>query len=325
MAIATIGAFLIGEYPEAVAVMLFYKIGELFEEYAEEKSRKSISGLMDIKPDYANLKVGNETKKVNPNEVKIGDIIIIKPGEKVPLDGIIIEGETTLDTKALTGETMPREANVNCEILSGSININGMITVKVTKEFGESTVSKILDLVENASAKKANTENFITKFAKIYTPIVVVIAIIIAILPNIILKTNDFTTWIYRALTFLVVSCPCALVISIPLSFFGGIGGASRSGILIKGGNYLEQLAKINTVVFDKTGTLTKGIFKVQKINTQGDIQKEKLLYYSAHIENYSNHPIANSIKNEYGKQIDEKVIKGIKEIAGKRNMWYSR
>lgn len=322
MTIATIGAFFIGEYPEAVMVMLLFDLGELFEEYAEDKSRKSISELMNIKPDYANIEKNGKIEKVNPEEIKIGDTIIIKPGEKVPLDGIIKQGMSSLDTKALTGETIPREVKENDTILSGCINLNGMLTVEVQKEFGESTVSKILDLVENASSKKASTENFITKFAKYYTPIVVFIALLIAIIPSII--TKDINIWLYRALTFLVVSCPCALVISIPLSFFGGIGGASKIGVLIKGSNYLEALAKAETIVFDKTGTLTKGIFKVQKINPKNGITKEELLEKAAYVENYSNHPISISIKSEYNNNIDASRIKEIEEISGQRNIRYN-
>lgn len=322
MTIATIGAFFIGEYPEAVMVMLLFDLGELFEEYAEDKSRKSISELMNIKPDYANIEKNGKIEKVNPEELKIGDTIIIKPGEKVPLDGVIKQGMSSLDTKALTGETIPREVKENDTILSGCINLNGMLTVEVQKEFGESTVSKILDLVENASSKKANTENFITKFAKYYTPIVVFIALLIAIIPSII--TKDINIWLYRALTFLVVSCPCALVISIPLSFFGGIGGASKIGVLIKGSNYLEALAKAETIVFDKTGTVTKGIFKVQKINPKNGTTKEELLEKAAYVENYSNHPISISIKSEYNNNIDTCRIKEIEEISGQRNIRYN-
>ena len=322
MTIATIGAFFIGEYPEAVMVMLLFDLGELFEEYAEDKSRKSISELMNIKPDYANIEKNGKIEKVNPEELKIGDTIIIKPGEKVPLDGVIKQGMSSLDTKALTGETIPREVKENDTILSGCINLNGMLTVEVQKEFGESTVSKILDLVENASSKKANTENFITKFAKYYTPIVVFIALLIAIIPSII--TKDINIWLYRALTFLVVSCPCALVISIPLSFFGGIGGASKIGVLIKGSNYLEALAKAETIVFDKTGTLTKGIFKVQKINPKNGTTKEELLEKAAYVENYSNHPISISIKTAYDKEIDTLKIREVEEISGQRNIRYN-
>ncbi len=317
MSIATIGAFAIGEYPEAVSVMLFFRIGELFEEYAEEKSRKSISDLMEIKPDYANLKKGENIEKVSPETVKVGDIIIVKPGEKIPLDGIVRIGKSTLDTKALTGESVPVEICEGEEILSGCINISGMITIEVTKEFGESTVEKILDLVENASSKKAHTENFITKFAKYYTPTVIGIALLICVIPNIILKDTDFVTWLHRALTFLVVSCPCALVISIPLSFFGGIGGASKLGILVKGGNYLEALTKVDTIVFDKTGTLTKGVFKVQKVVTLGDSTEEEILRLASYSEYYSNHPIANSIKDAYSKDIDISKINDVQEISG--------
>lgn len=316
MSVATLGAFGVGEFPEAVAVMLFYQIGELFQSYAVDKSRKSISSLMDIRPDYANVIRDGKEEKVDPDEVKIGEIIVVKPGEKIPLDGTIIEGKTMLDTKALTGESVPVEAKENDEVLSGSINESGKILVKVSKEYGESTVSKILDLVENASSKKSKSENFITKFAKYYTPTVVIIAVILAIVPPFIFKGTSFTEWIYRALSFLVVSCPCALVISIPLSFFGGIGGASKMGILIKGSNYLEALASTEIAVFDKTGTLTKGVFEVQKIETN-NISKDELLEIAAYAENYSNHPIAKSIKNVYKKEIDTNRIKDIKEISG--------
>ena len=316
MAVATLGAFGVGEFPEAVAVMLFYQIGELFQSYAVDKSRKSISSLMDIRPDYANVLRDGKEEKVAPDEVKIGEIIVVKPGEKIPLDGTIIEGTTMLDTKALTGESVPVEAKENNEVLSGSINESGKILVKVSKEYGESTVSKILDLVENASSKKSKSENFITKFAKYYTPTVVIVAVILAIVPPFIFKGTSFTEWIYRALSFLVVSCPCALVISIPLSFFGGIGGASKMGILIKGSNYLEALASTEIAVFDKTGTLTKGVFEVQKIETN-NISKDELLEIAAYAENYSNHPIAKSIKNAYKKEIDTNRIKNIKEISG--------
>ena len=316
MTVATIGAFGIGEFPEAVAVMLFYQIGELFQNYAVDKSRKSIANLMDIRPDYANVYRNGIVERVNPDEVKIGETIIVKPGEKIPLDGVIFEGKTTLDTKALTGESMPREVAQGDEILSGCINLNGVIKVEVTKEFGESTVSKILDLVENASSKKSRSENFITKFAKYYTPIVVIIAVFLAILPPLLLSNQNFSDWIYRALSFLVVSCPCALVISIPLGFFGGIGGASKMGILIKGSNYLEALSNVETVVFDKTGTLTKGVFEVQKVKPVG-ISEEELLKIVAYSEYYSNHPIAKSIKKAYGKAIDEKQIIKTQELSG--------
>lgn len=316
MAIATIGAFAIGEFPEAVAVMLFYQVGELFQSYAVDKSKKSISDLMNIRPDFANVERNGIIEKVNPKEVKIGEIIVVKPGEKIPLDGNIIEGKTTLDTKALTGEALPREVAEGKEVLSGCVNLSGLIKVKVSKEYGESTVSKILDLVENASSKKTKSENFITKFAKYYTPIVVIMAVLIAIIPPIFIKDANFTDWIYRALSFLVVSCPCALVISIPLSFFGGIGGAAKAGILIKGSNYLEAVSKTETIVFDKTGTLTKGIFEVQEIKPIG-ITKEELLKLVAYAENYSNHPISVSIKNAYKGEIDKNVDIKIEEIAG--------
>ena len=316
MAVATIGAFVIGELPEAVAVMLFYQVGELFQSYAVSKSRKSISNLMDIRPDFANVERNKDVEKVKQENVKIGEIIIIKPGEKVPLDGIVVEGNSSLDTKALTGESLPKDVKVNEEVLSGFINLNGVIKVKVTKEYGESTVSKILDLVENASNKKSKSENFITKFAKYYTPIVVITALILAIVPPLIIKDAVLSDWIYRALSFLVVSCPCALVISIPLSFFGGIGGASKMGVLIKGSNYLEALSNTEIVVFDKTGTLTKGVFEVQKVAPEG-ISKEELLEVTAYSEHYSNHPIAISIKNAYGREIDEEKIINTNEIPG--------
>ena len=318
MAVATIGAFAIGEFPEAVAVMLFYQVGELFQSYAVDKSRKSIASLMDIRPDYANIEKDGKIEKVDPDEVKIGDIIIVKTGEKIPLDGIVVEGTSSLDTMALTGESVPRVVKTEDEVLSGCINKDGLLKIRVTKEFGESTVSKILDLVENASSKKSKSENFITKFAKYYTPTVVIIAVFLAFIPPIILKDfSTFSVWLYRALSFLVVSCPCALVISIPLSFFGGIGGASKMGILIKGSNYLEALANTETVVFDKTGTLTEGIFEVQDIYAEG-IEKNELLRIVAHAENYSNHPIAKSVKKAYNKEIDENIIKNPQELSGK-------
>ena len=316
MSVATIGAFAIGEFPEAVAVMLFYQVGELFQSYAVDKSRKSISNLMNIRPDFANVEREEKIEKVDPDEVKIGEIIVVKPGEKVPLDGIVVEGKTSLDTKALTGESLPREIAENDEILSGSINLNGVIKIKVTKEYGESTVSKILDLVENASSKKSKSENFITKFAEYYTPIVVIIAVILAIVPPLLIKDATFSDWLYRALSFLVVSCPCALVISIPLSFFGGIGGASKMGVLIKGSNYLEQLANTEIIVFDKTGTLTEGVFEVQKVHAI-DMSEEELLRITAYAENYSNHPISLSVKKAYNKEIDEKQILNTQEISG--------
>lgn len=316
MSIATIGAFFIGEYPEGVAVMLFYQVGELFQSYAVGKSRKSIASLMDIRPDYANVKKGDELVKVDPDEVQIGDIIVIKAGEKIPLDGKIIEGSSMIDTSALTGESVPREVEVGSDILSGCININGVITVEVTNEFGESTVSKILDLVENASSKKSNSEQFITKFARYYTPVVVIIAVFLAIIPPLVIDGATFSDWIYRALAFLVVSCPCALVISIPLSFFGGIGGASKKGVLVKGSNYLEALAETEIVVFDKTGTLTKGVFNVQEIHPEG-VSKEELLELTAHAESYSNHPISLSLKRAYSKEIDNGRISDVEEISG--------
>lgn len=316
MSIATIGAFFIGEYPEGVAVMLFYQVGELFQSYAVGKSRKSIASLMDIRPDYANVKKGDELVKVDPDEVQIGDIIVIKAGEKIPLDGKVIEGSSMIDTSALTGESVPREVEVGSDILSGCININGVITAEVTKEFGESTVSKILDLVENASSKKSNSEQFITKFARYYTPVVVIIAVFLAIIPPLVIDGATFSDWIYRALAFLVVSCPCALVISIPLSFFGGIGGASKKGVLVKGSNYLEALAETEIVVFDKTGTLTKGVFNVQEIHPEG-VSKEELLELTAHAESYSNHPISLSLKRAYSKEIDNGRISDVEEVSG--------
>lgn len=308
--------FFIGEYPEGVAVMLFYQVGELFQSYAVGKSRKSIASLMDIRPDYANVKKGDELVKVDPDEVQIGDIIVIKAGEKIPLDGKVIEGSSMIDTSALTGESVPREVEVGSDILSGCININGVITAEVTKEFGESTVSKILDLVENASSKKSNSEQFITKFARYYTPVVVIIAVFLAIIPPLVIDGATFSDWIYRALAFLVVSCPCALVISIPLSFFGGIGGASKKGVLVKGSNYLEALAETEIVVFDKTGTLTKGVFNVQEIHPEG-VSKEELLELTAHAESYSNHPISLSLKRAYSKEIDNGRISDVEEISG--------
>ncbi len=316
MSIATIGAFFIGEYPEGVAVILFYQVGELFQSYAVGKSRKSIASLMDIRPDYANVKKGDELVKVDPDEVQIGDIIVIKAGEKIPLDGKVIVGSSMIDTSALTGESVPREVEVGSDILSGCININGVITAEVTKEFGESTVSKILDLVENASSKKSNSEQFITKFARYYTPVVVIIAVFLAIIPPLVIDGATFSDWIYRALAFLVVSCPCALVISIPLSFFGGIGGASKKGVLVKGSNYLEALAETEIVVFDKTGTLTKGVFNVQEIHPE-EVSKEELLELTAHAESYSNHPISLSLKRAYSKEIDNGRISDVEEISG--------
>ena len=316
MTVATIGAFSISEYPEAVAVMLFYEIGETIQGYAVNKSRSSISSLMDIRADYANIIIDGKEKKVSPETVKVEDIILVKPGEKIPLDGIVVEGESFVDTSALTGESVPRKIAVNDEILSGGINTNGVLKVKVTKKFGESTVSRILEMVENAANKKANTEKFITKFAKVYTPIVVALAILIAVVPSIFIKDALFSTWLYRALVFLVVSCPCALVVSVPLGFFAGIGGASKKGVLVKGSNYLELLKDLETVVFDKTGTLTEGVFTVTEINTN-NIQKKKLIEIAAMAESFSNHPIAISIIKEYGKEIDKEVIEEYEEIAG--------
>ena len=316
MSIATIGAMLIGEYPEGIAVMLFYQVGELFQSYAVDKSRRSIADAMDIRPDYANVKRGDEVIKIDPDEVQIGDIIVIKPGERVPLDGKVIEGNSMVDTSALTGESVPREVEVGHEIISGCININGVITAEVTKEYGESTVSKILDLVENASSKKSQSEQFITKFARYYTPIVVILAVFIAIIPPLVIEGATFSDWIYRALAFLVVSCPCALVVSIPLSFFGGIGGASRKGILVKGSNYLEALAETEIIVFDKTGTLTKGVFNVQEVHPKG-VSREELLELTAYAESYSNHPISSSLKQAYGKEIDNGRISDVEEISG--------
>ena len=310
MTVATIGAFSISEYPEAVAVMLFYEIGETIQGYAVNKSRSSISSLMDIRADYANIIIDGKEKKVSPETVKVEDIILVKPGEKIPLDGIVVEGESFVDTSALTGESVPRKIAVNDEILSGGINTNGVLKVKVTKKFGESTVSRILEMVENAANKKANTEKFITKFAKVYTPIVVALAILIAVVPSIFIKDALFSTWLYRALVFLVVSCPCALVVSVPLGFFAGIGGASKKGVLVKGSNYLELLKDLETVVFDKTGTLTEGVFTVTEINTN-NIQKEKLIEVAAMAESFSNHPIAISIIEEY----EEIAGHGIKAV----------
>lgn len=314
MSIASLGAFATGEYPEAIAVMLFFQVGEIFEEYAENKSKKSIESLMELKPDKAFVKINDTLIEKSPEEVKVGNVIIVKPGERVPLDGIVISGEALIDTSALTGESIPRKAEINSEVLSGVINTNGVLEIRVTKEFKESTLSKILDLVENAGEKKAHTEKFITKFSKIYTPTVIALAFLILIIPTLIMH-KDFTTWVYRALSFLVVSCPCALVVSVPLSFFGGIGGASRKGILVKGSNYLESLANLETVVFDKTGTLTKGNFKVQNVDAIGD--KDELLKIAAYAESFSNHPIARSIIESYGKEINKQDIKEYEEISG--------
>ncbi len=316
MAIATIGAFALGEFPEAVAVMLFYQIGELFQNYAVDKSKKSIASLMEIRPDYAFVKRNEEILKVNPEEVKIGETIIVKPGEKIPLDGKVVEGNSMLDTSSITGESLPRKVKIGEEVISGCVNQNSVLTIQVTKPFGESTVNKILDLVENASSKKAKSENFIHTFAKYYTPIVVVIAILLTILPPIFMPNASLIDWLYRGLTFLVVSCPCALVISIPLGFFGGIGGASKKGILIKGGNYLEALSNAEIAVFDKTGTLTKGTFEVQKIEPI-NIEKEEFIKLVAYAEHYSNHPIANSVKKAYTEKIEEDLIRKTEELSG--------
>lgn len=317
MAIATIGAFFVGEYSEGVAVMLFYQIGELFQSYAVNKSRKSIAALMDIRPDYANVERNKELFTVDPEEVKIDEIIVVKPGEKVPLDGVVIEGNSTLDTAALTGESVPRKIEIGQDILSGVINLSGVLRICVRKPFGESTVAKILDLVENASSKKSKSENFITRFARYYTPAVVIAALLLAFLPPFLLSGAQFSDWIHRALIFLVISCPCALVISIPLSFFGGIGGASKAGILVKGSNYLEALSQAEIIVFDKTGTLTKGTFQVTEICPE-DISKEELLRLAAYAESYSNHPISQSLKQAYAKEIDINQVEEVEEFSGK-------
>lgn len=315
MTISTIGAFFIGEYPEAVAVMIFYQVGELFQNYAVNKSRKSIKTLMNIRPDYANVIRDGKIENVDPDEVEIDEIIEIKSGEKVPLDGVIIDGNSMIDTSSLTGESVPRRVDIGDEILSGCVNVSGLLRVKVTKVYDESTVSKILELIENATTKKSKSENFITRFAKYYTPIVVILAVILAVFPPIILQ-DSFSMWLTRTLTFLVISCPCALVISVPLSFFGGIGGSAKQGILIKGSNYLEMLSKVNTVVVDKTGTITKGIFKVQKI-CANNIDKDELLKMTAYAEYNSNHPISISLKNEYKEEIDVSKIENVQELTG--------
>ena len=325
MSVATIGALLIGFLPgaetqflEAVFVMLFFQVGELFEDYAEDKSRKSISDLMDIRPDYANVENGNEIKKVAPENVKIDDIILVKPGEKIPLDGVVTEGATSLNTLALTGESVPRDVVVGDDVISGCINISGLIKVKVRKNFGESTVSKIIDLVENSGDKKSRSEAFITRFSKVYTPIVVLLAIAIAIIPPFFMAdySTGFTTWLYRALTFLVVSCPCALAISVPLTFFAGIGGASSKGILIKGGNFMDALAKAKTVVFDKTGTLTKGVFAVDVVHPN-NIDANELLHLAAHVERFSTHPIGAALREAYAEEKDDCQIEEVEEVAG--------
>ena len=315
MTLASVGAMIIAEYPEAVAVMLFYRVGELFEEYAVGKSRKSIAALMDIRPDYANLEKDGEVTEVDPDEVAIGDVIVIRPGEKIPLDGVIIEGTTSVDTAALTGEALPRTLTAGDEVISGTVNLSGKLRVRVTQSFGESTVAKILDLVENASAKKARTENFISKFSRYYTPAVVGAAVLLAVIPS--LVTGEWSEWIYRSLSFLVTSCPCALVISVPLSFFGGIGAASRHGILIKGGNYMEALSRCETVVFDKTGTLTRGTFRVCAVHPAKDIEKQTVLEYAALAEHDTHHPIGISITQAYGKTADPSRIGEITELAG--------
>ncbi|MDO4297704.1 MAG: heavy metal translocating P-type ATPase [Lachnospiraceae bacterium] len=321
MAVATIGAILLGDYTEGVAVMLFYQVGELFQSYAVGKSRRNISDLMDIRPDYANIERDGKLEKVDPDEVEIGEIIVVQPGEKVPIDGIIIEGTTTLNTSALTGESLPREAKAGDEVISGCINMSGVLRIQTTKEFGESTVSKILDLVENSSSKKSRSENFITKFARYYTPAVCYGAVALAILPPLVRMlflglTPEWSDWILRALTFLVISCPCALVISIPLSFFAGIGGASNAGVLVKGSNYLETLAQTKYVVFDKTGTMTQGVFEVAGVH-HNTVPEEKLLEYAALAESYSSHPISKSLQKAYGKAIDQSRVTDVQEISG--------
>ena len=316
MSLATIGAFIVGDFAEAVAVMLFYQVGELFQDYAVDQSRKSIAELMNIRPDFANVQRGDTLVKVDPDEVKVDEIIVIKPGERVPLDAVVLSGSSSVDASALTGESLPRDVEAGDALLSGCINISGLVTARVTKEYGESTVSKILDLVENAGNKKCKSENFMTKFAQYYTPAVVIIAVLLALIPPLVVPGATFSDWIYRGLIFLVISCPCALVISIPLSFFGGIGGASRRGILVKGSNYLEALAETEIIVFDKTGTLTKGIFQVQQVLPEG-ISADELLEIAAYAESYSNHPISLSLQKAYGKAIDAARISGVEETSG--------
>ena len=320
MAVATVGAIALGDYTEGVAVMLFYQIGELFQGYAVGKSRRNISELMDIRPDYANVEVDGELRQVDPDEVEIGTIIVVTPGEKVPIDGVVTEGESSLNTSALTGESVPREVKAGDEIISGCINLSGVIRIKTTKEFGESTVSKILDLVENATSKKSQSENFISKFAHYYTPAVCYSALALAVIPpmiNLIIgNPAGFGTWVYRALTFLVISCPCAVVISVPLSFFAGIGGASKAGVLVKGSNYLETLSKTKYVLFDKTGTMTKGVFEVVGVH-DNTIDKNHLIELAAYAESYSTHPISKSLQSAYGKEIDKSRISEVKEISG--------
>jgi Cd2+/Zn2+-exporting ATPase len=317
MTVATLGAFAIDEMPEAVSVMLFYVVGELFQDIAVGRSRKSIKSLLEIKPEYANLQVNGDTTRVSPESIKTGDIILVKPGEKIPLDGDIIEGNSFVDTSALTGESVPRKVNVKDPVLAGMINQNGLIAIKVTKLFSESSVSKILDLVENASSKKAETEKFITTFARYYTPVVVIGAILLAVLPPLLFNGQTFNEWIYRALVVLVISCPCALVISIPLGYFGGVGSASRKGILVKGSNFLDALTQVKTVVFDKTGTLTKGEFKVSEIVTSNGFSKEEILEFAAYAESGSNHPIAKSITDAFQNKINNSRIKQTEEISG--------
>lgn len=318
MTVATLGAFAIDEMPEAVTVMLFYVVGELFQDIAVNRSRKSIKSLLEIRPDYANIKMNGEIKKISPYEVEPGQIIIVKPGEKIPLDGNIIEGNSFVDTSALTGESIPRKVKENEIVLAGMINKSGLLTISVTKRFGESSISKILELVENASSKKAETEKFITTFARYYTPVVVFGALMLAIIPPLFFAGQTFTDWIYRALVVLVISCPCALVISIPLGYFGGIGGASRRGILVKGSNYLDALTKVKTVIFDKTGTLTKGEFKVSEVVVKNGFDKDELLKMAAYAESHSNHPIAKSIVEAYGEEIEQTSLSNVQEISGK-------
>ena len=317
MSIATIGAFYIREYPEAIAVMLFYQIGEYFQDYAVNKSKRSITGLMELRADYANLKLNGDIIKVDPEKVAIGSLIVVKSGERIPLDGVIVEGNSFIDTSALTGEAIPAEVGEGSEISSGCVNINGLIVVRTTNTFGQSTVSRILEMVENASSKKSSQEKFITRFAKYYTPIVVIVGVLLATVPPFLLGMGTFENWLYRALAFLVVSCPCALVVSIPLSFFAGIGAASKEGILVKGGNYLEALAKVDTVVFDKTGTLTKGVFEVEKIITFNEFTRDELLEMAAYGEAHSSHPISDSLKRAYGVEILDNRIDDFKEIPG--------